>query len=200
MAASSRRRTADSTGRSLYVVSMGELGTTPESLEERLLDVLDLCVPWGALVLIDEAEMLLERRSKSDIVRNAMVCIMLRLLEYYRGILFLTTNRVESLDPAFQSRVHCALKYDALGVDSRLAIWSDLLLHAGMADAAAAGIDIAALAAHPLNGRQIKNVLQLALALCRHEGATQPLAQRHLDATLEVTTAFMMEISRVDSE
>ena len=39
----------------------------------------------GALVLIDEAEMLLERRTKGDIVRNAMVCVMLRLLEYYRG-------------------------------------------------------------------------------------------------------------------
>jgi hypothetical protein len=34
----------------LYVISMGELGTTPEALEERLLDVLELCVPWGALV------------------------------------------------------------------------------------------------------------------------------------------------------
>ena len=80
-------------------------------------------------VLIDEAEMLLERRSKNDVVRNAMVCIMLRLLEYYRGILFLTTNRVESIDPAFQSRVHCALKYDQLNAESRLAIWSDLLQH-----------------------------------------------------------------------
>ena len=37
---------------------MGELGTTPEALEGNLQDILDLCVPWGALVLIDEAEML----------------------------------------------------------------------------------------------------------------------------------------------
>ena len=70
----------------LYVVSMGELGTTPEALEERLQDVLDLCGPWHALVLIDEAEMLLERRTKSEVVRNAMVCVMLRLLEV-RGLL-----------------------------------------------------------------------------------------------------------------
>jgi hypothetical protein len=60
---------------------MGELGTTPESLESNLTDILELATPWGALVLIDEAEMLLERRTKSDIVRNAMVCVMLRLLE-----------------------------------------------------------------------------------------------------------------------
>jgi hypothetical protein len=182
----------------LYVISMGELGTSPESLEDRLLDVLELCVPWGALVLIDEAEMLLERRSKNDIVRNAMVCVMLRLLEYYRGILFLTTNRVESIDPAFQSRVHCALKYNALNEESRLAIWSDILRHAGIEDAAKSGIDVSALAAHSLNGRQIKNVLQLALALCRHEGPSQRLEQRHLDATLEITTQFIAETSQFE--
>lgn len=38
-------------------------------------------------LLQDEAEMLLETRTKSDIVRNAMVCVMLRLLEYYQGVL-----------------------------------------------------------------------------------------------------------------
>jgi SpoVK/Ycf46/Vps4 family AAA+-type ATPase len=197
----------------LYVVSMGELGTSPEALEERLLDILDLCVPWGALVLIDEAEMLLERRSKNDIVRNAMVCVMLRLLEYHTGILFLTTNRVEALDPAFQSRVQCALRYDALDAAARARVWADLLAHAtggapvaaaaGGAAAAAGGgpalagdVDVAALAAHPLNGRQIKNALQLALALSRSEGC--PLAQRHLDATVQLTTAFVEEGAAAD--
>ena len=188
-------------------------------------------------MLIDEAEMLLERRTKSEILRNAMVCVMLRLLEYYRGILFLTTNRVESLDPAFQSRVTCALKYPPLGVDSRAKIWADVLAHAGVdvtcapsapapvgsggalaefARGAPPGdvgperapglelapglalapdrdrdIDLGALAAHDLNGRQIKNALQLALALSRREGS--PLSMRHLDATLEITAAFIEE-------
>lgn len=177
----------------LYTVSMGELGTTPESLEGNLQDILDLCVPWGALVLIDEAEMLLERRTKSDIVRNAMVCVMLRLLEYHTGVLFLTSNRVESLDPAFQSRVQCALRYDALDAAARRQVWTTLLAARGY-DAtardgeAAAALDLDALAAHPLNGRQIKNALQLALALARRDGA--PLSQSHLDATLELSTAF----------
>ena len=79
-----------------------------------------------------------------------------------------------------------------------MAIWTDLLTRAGVADMGKADIDVCALAAHPLNGRQIKNVLQLALALCRHEGPSQGLAQRHLDITLEVTTAFMLETSRAE--
>jgi hypothetical protein len=176
--------------RPLYVVSMGELGTTPEALEERLTDVLDLCVPWGALVLIDEAEMLLERRGKNDIVRNAMVCVMLRLLEYYSGILFLTTNRVESLDPAFQSRVQCALRYEALDEAARKRIWADMLARSPIEVAADVAVD--GLARHELNGRQIKNVLQLALALARQEKSA--LAQRHLDSTLDITAAFITEM------
>ena len=177
--------------RPLYVVSMGELGTTPEALEERLLDILDLATPWQALVLIDEAEMLLESRSKGELVRNAMVCVMLRLLEYYSGILFLTTNRVESLDPAFQSRVQCALRYEALDEGSRGRIWEDLLAH--VQGGVGGDVSIPHLAAQPLNGRQIKNCLQLALALSISEG--QQLAKKHLDIVMDITTAFVSEIS-----
>lgn len=176
----------------LYCVSMGELGTTPETLEDRLMEVLELCAGWGALALIDEADMLLEARtSSSDIVRNAMVCVMLRLLEYHQGILFLTTNRVNALDAAFQSRVSCALRYDALDEPSRHAIWRDLLSRAR--DNVGPEVDPAMLATHKLNGRQIKNVLQLAEALSRHEGTT--VQQRHLDATLEMTAAFVAEVA-----
>lgn len=178
--------------RPLYVVSFGELGTSPESLEERLQDILDLCVPWKALVLIDEAEMLLEARTKNDIVRNAMVCVMLRMLEYYSGILFLTTNRVESLDPAFQSRVTCALRYDPLSQESRAEIWINMMSRLGIK---LDGIDVAELAQHDINGRQIKNTLQLALALSGHEGA--PLSQDHLRATLDITTSFLHESARM---
>ena len=135
--------------------------------------------------------MLLEARTSADIVRNAMVCVMLRLLEYYHGILFLTTNRVNALDPAFQSRVQCALRYDALDEPSREAIWRDLLHRAG--SAASKELEPGTLAKHQLNGRQIKNVLQLALALSRHEGT--PVLQKHLDATLEMTAAFVAEVA-----
>jgi len=175
--------------RPLYSVSMGELGTTPDALEAHLQDVLDLCVPWGALVLIDEAEMLLEARTKSDIVRNAMVCVMLRLLEYYQGVLFLTSNRVDALDPAFQSRVQCALRYEPLNTTSRRQIWCNLLAARGIEPGTAGScVDVDRLATHELNGRQIKNALQLALALARRDGVA--LAQSHLEATLELALVF----------
>ena len=49
-------------------------------------------------------------------------------------------------------------------------------------------VDVDRLAALPLNGRQIKNCLQLALALARRDGT--PLVQSHLDSTLELSMAF----------
>eukprot|EP00040_Diaphanoeca_grandis_P031959 m.192468 g.192468 ORF g.192468 m.192468 type:complete len:883 (+) comp32468_c1_seq3:168-2816(+) len=113
--------------RPLYAVSMGELGVTPQEVDARLTSIFNLCAPWRALVLIDEAEMLLERRMVNDITRNAIVCVMLRLIEYYQGILFLTSNRVNNLDPAFQSRVTCALRYDHLDFTSRKRVWYSVL-------------------------------------------------------------------------
>lgn len=79
----------------LYMVSAGELGTDSRYLEAELQKILDICHAWGAILLLDEADVFLEKRNIADIHRNALVSIFLRQLEYFQGILFLTTNRVE---------------------------------------------------------------------------------------------------------
>lgn len=53
--------------------------------------------------------------------------VFLRHLEYYSGILFLTTNIVGVIDEAFKSRIHVALEYPAIDEDSTLEIWSRML-------------------------------------------------------------------------
>jgi hypothetical protein len=77
------------------MVSAGELGTDSRYLESELQKILDICHAWGAILLLDEADVFLEKRNMQDIHRNALVSIFLRQLEYFQGILFLTTNRVE---------------------------------------------------------------------------------------------------------
>ncbi|KAH6694140.1 P-loop containing nucleoside triphosphate hydrolase protein [Plectosphaerella plurivora] len=170
--------------RPLYYVTMGELGVNPDDLERRLTDVLDLCAEWNALVVLDEADVFLETRTSSDLVRNAMVCVMLRILEYHPGILFLTTNRVRSLDPAFESRITIAIRYEALGRAARAQVWKSQL--DGVAGTVAPDIDCDELARQHLNGRQIKNAVRLALSLAIDQGVA--LTQSILQQTIEVTS------------
>ncbi|KAJ1554820.1 hypothetical protein HK096_001286 [Nowakowskiella sp. JEL0078] len=181
--------------RPLYYVTMGELGTDPEEMEKRLGSVLELCDGWDAIVIIDEADVFLEKRasgSASDVVRNAMVCVMLRLIEYHQGILFLTTNRVLTFDPAFESRVTVALKYDHLGVNAREQVWRNLI--ANLIDIEVGPINFEKLAEEVLNGRQIKNTVRLALALAVDEGS--PLTQKQIEKTMAITSLGRMEMSQ----
>ena len=62
-------------------MTAGDLGTTAELVEERLSKVLELCSEWGALTLLDEADVFLEARTSAELQRNSVVCVMLRLLE-----------------------------------------------------------------------------------------------------------------------
>lgn len=94
---------AEITHKPLYAVSAGELGTTPDHVESKLTEVLDLAQLWDAVLLLDEAEVFLQQRNAVDINRNALVSIFLRQLEYYKGIMILTTNMAEQVDRAFES-------------------------------------------------------------------------------------------------
>lgn len=67
--------------RPLYMVSAGDLGTDSGSLERELRYIMDITTTWGAVLLIDEADVFLERRSLHDMKRNAMVTVFLRVLE-----------------------------------------------------------------------------------------------------------------------
>ncbi|KAJ7892616.1 P-loop containing nucleoside triphosphate hydrolase protein, partial [Mycena leptocephala] len=172
----------------LYVVSAGDLGTDPEALEEALTKVFGLAPVWGAVVLMDEADVFLEARSTADVTRNAMVAVFLRQLEYYEGILFLTTNRVKQFDHAFQSRIHLSLNYRPLSHAAKAQLWRALLEKTrgagkGLCDLSTTQLE--ALASKELNGRQIKNVVQLSSALATHEGV--PLTYDHLVKTMEAT-------------
>jgi hypothetical protein len=107
----------------LYAVSAGELGTNSGSLERDLNRIMDITHSWGAILLLDEADVFLEARQPHDIHRNSLVSVFLRLTEYYQGILFLTTNRVETFDEAFQSRIHMGIRYENLTPKARKKIW-----------------------------------------------------------------------------
>ncbi|KAL9596832.1 MAG: hypothetical protein Q9219_005546 [cf. Caloplaca sp. 3 TL-2023] len=59
-----------------------------------------------------------ERATEKNMRRNSVVSVFLRVLEFYPGILFLTTNKIGHFDEAFKSRIHVSLYYR-----STLKIW-----------------------------------------------------------------------------
>jgi len=171
---------------------MGELGVTTQDLETNLQQILEVASIWGASILLDEADIFLERRNECDIVRNAMVGIFLRLLEYHQGVLFLTTNRLKSFDPAFQSRVSIAIKYKRLDFESRKKIWANFLVSSGLPQPEPSELD--SLAQFKLNGRQIRNTLRLAAVVAAEEGVQLQL--RHVQEMLILSKKWFKDFSR----
>ncbi|EAW12080.1 ATP-binding protein [Aspergillus clavatus NRRL 1] len=170
----------------LYVMSAGDLGSTAEKVEDALKDILRMVPKWGAVLLLDEADVFMEARTSSDLERNELVSIFLRMLEYYEGILFLTTNRAENIDPAFESRIHVSIVYPDLEITSRRHIWSQFLTRtAGTANFSGEQLD--SLAAVKLNGRQIKNVVKTAHLLSWSQ--EKPLAYEHVQTVLNLRDA-----------
>ncbi|KAI1378297.1 P-loop containing nucleoside triphosphate hydrolase protein [Hypoxylon crocopeplum] len=162
--------------RPLYTVSSGDLGVSSMNLDLNLKRIMDLASTWKAVLLIDEADIFLERRSPYDVHRNAMVSTFLRALEYYSGILFLTTNRVNTFDDGFRSRIHVPIRYTDLSFASRLQIWRTLCGRVpGGVDVDDAGLEN--LARHDFNGRQIKNIINAARSLAAFDGVKVDFAQ-----------------------
>ena len=83
-------------------------------MDSQLSQIFQMASHWGAILLLDEADVFLERRSSKDLVRNGLVSIFFRKLEYCKGIMFLTTNRVSEFDEAILTRIHLMLRYDDL--------------------------------------------------------------------------------------
>lgn len=59
-------------------------------------------------------------------VKLILELVFLRALDYFQGILFLTTNRVGHFDEAFMSRIHLSLGYEPLSDNAREKIWDNL--------------------------------------------------------------------------
>ena len=114
---------AEITGRPLLSLTCGDLGTEPAAVERSLMKWLKLATSWEAILLLDEADVYLESRISQDLQRNTLVSIFLRALEYYQGLLFLTTNRVGTFDDAFVSRIHVVIHYPDFTNKQRGQIW-----------------------------------------------------------------------------
>ncbi|KAI0730193.1 hypothetical protein C8Q72DRAFT_268825 [Fomitopsis betulina] len=97
----------------------------------------------------------------------------LRHFGYYRGILFLTTNRVHVFDLAFMSRIHLALRFKELSREAKLKIWQAFLQKVTVEGDVLTQAELDDLVGRRVNGRQIKNATKTATSLAQSRGGGQ---------------------------
>ncbi|WP_221798930.1 AAA family ATPase [Oceanobacter mangrovi] len=159
--------------RPLYRVHSGQLGLNVMEMEQALKDTLTRAQRWGAVMLIDEADVYIKRRD-DNIAANAVVGVFLRVLEYFNGLLFLTTNRVNDIDEAIVSRCIALIKYHPPGIEDRQRIWRVMSDQFGLPLSDDMVNTLAELFPQAC-GRDIKGLAKLVAKYCHHKSVPPTL-------------------------
>lgn len=109
----------------LYKISSGQLGVDAKEMDSNLYDVLRRASRLGCILLIDECETFVRKRG-NDLVQNAIITTFLRKIEYFDGIMFLTSNKIKDIDDAILSRCIAAIKYEKPTEENAKKIWKVL--------------------------------------------------------------------------
>ncbi|KAI2062046.1 hypothetical protein LOZ43_000795 [Ophidiomyces ophidiicola] len=154
-------------------ISAAQLEVEPDRLDDNLTHIFQIAKRFDALLLLDKADVFLERRASINASKDATVTIFLRKLEYFQGIFFLTTNRDAELDEAILSRIHLKLKYEALNQRQRKDIWARFAtrVRTHQGPVMVSDTDLDRLAILDLNGREVS-------LYCNHLVQVLPLRQR----------------------
>ncbi|GAB1211158.1 hypothetical protein ATERTT37_000270 [Aspergillus terreus] len=205
--------------RPLLPITCGHIGTTAPEAEAKLEEFCKLAHRWRCVLLLDEADVFLAKRERGDVKRNSLVSVFLRVLEYFSGVIILTTNRVGEFDEAFRSRIHVCLYYPKLEERQTKEIWEkniQRIRDSGL------NIDLEEKKIRKFadnhwrqnlerptrrwNGRQIKNAFQTAIALANWdyydngnvEKLDRPLLKaKHFRHVAQITAHFDDYISDI---
>ena len=127
--------------------------------EKNLAHVFKQAGTHRAVLLLDEADSLLKERGKDGASRHddSLVNTLLSLIERHDGVVLLTTNLVEHLDPALARRLTYHMQLPFPDAEARAAIWKRLLPNTAPVNGT---IDLVKLGqAHRLTGGHIKNAV-----------------------------------------
>ena len=163
--------------------------------EAKLQTIFNIAQFWKAILLIDEADILLGKRSSTkDFFGRSMTSLFLRRLEYFKGIMFLTTNRRDDIDEAFESRSAIILHYPSLGIDHRAKIWEMHLKGTRISpewDLAEKCQEFAK--RYELNGRDIRHLVQVSMRICQQR--SQPLSDDMIEEVFKLRHRQQEDIS-----
>lgn len=168
------------------------------------------------MVLLDEADVFLQERDLYDLGRNALVSVFLRHIEYYDGLLFLTTNRPGQIDEAFQSRIHVTLGLPNLDAERQKKVWLIFIRTLRLDEAKDVDrrkkIELLDFVQNDLipglrssmsamNGRQIRNCIRAACAIASKQGRV--VDKGDIQKVMDLGTKFqdyMTQVNRMNQD
>jgi len=187
---------AHALGRRLLAVRYAEVesmwvGETPKNVAE----LFQIASDENAVLLFDEADSIAARRSTSpdqsfSRESNAVVNVLLKELESFRGVVIFATNLAANFDPAFERRIRAQVLFEMPDAGARQRIW-----RAQMHPRTPLGpdVDLRRLAEqYEVTGGDIRNaVLKAAAAAAAEPGgdSTRAIRQQHLEAGIQDVVA-----------
>jgi len=152
--------------------------------EKRLSTLFARAEALDVVLLIDEGDGLMARRtevkSANDRFANLETNFLLQRLESHAGIVLVTTNMPEGIDPAFQRRMDVVVPFPRPAAEARLALW---LHHLGAGHAVTPAVLDRVARQAMVTGGQIRNAVRGAAAAALSEA--MPIGDRHLLHGLE---------------
>lgn len=193
-------------------MTCGDLGVQPRIFDQKLHETFARAKDWNAMVLLDDVDIYVYERDVFNLDRNALLPILLRHLEYSDCLTFVSVSRFGGVDPAFPSRMHVGIPFPDFDFGTQQEIWHlvfDRLPHDYLAKD-----DLQYFIKHELgeldkgryremNGRQIRNCIDVALALARNEtsgNSASKLQPRHIVTVLKIGADFEDHVLQVATE
>ena len=197
---------AEHFGKPFFPVTCSDIGTSLSRFDEKLEEISDYAHKWGAILLFNEADVLLQARRDyecANLKRNDLVSSFLRFIEYYQGIVFITTNRVSRFDDALIQRIDITLGLPPLDRGHRVGIWYNQILdlfEEGTINASqSADLRLHAQqnwSKNEINGHQIKKVISAARIMAEKKGKN--LGQREVETMLKLGREFKERVGISD--
>ena len=189
----------------MFTVTSSDLGTAPYHFDEKFEEIFDYATEWGAILLLDEADILLQAQrdpENANLRRNDLDSSFVRFIEYYQGIVFMTTNRVNKFDGTLMPRIDITLGLPPLDKGRRAAIWQNqiqtLVDEGTINESQAADLRGAALtkwSKDEINGHQIKKAVRTARVLAETKGIL--LGPAHVETMLKMEREFEKHVGHM---
>jgi hypothetical protein len=129
--------------------------------------------------------------------------VFLKVLEYYGGILFLTTNQIAQFDVAVESRVHIAMHYPKLDREQTKHIsmsfvnqyYYENMIGSDAYDEIASYADSEKLTDREFDGRQLRNIVGCAMSHAKEQGRHGMMTLRNIEDVVGYVQKFQTDLA-----